>query len=120
MRFIVVVDTPEDYKTWVTNQQTLPGDVTGDAASGKQIFMTGACSGCHTIQGTNAAGKVGPDLTHLASRKIFSGGIMETTPENLGKWLTNPSASKPGTIMPNLGLSSDEITVLTAYLEKLR
>jgi cytochrome c oxidase subunit II len=120
MRFMVVVDTPEDYQTWVKNQQALPGDVVGEAATGQQLFMTGVCSGCHTIRGTNAAGKVGPDLTHLASRKIFSGGVLENTPENLRTWLANPPAVKPGTIMPNLNLGSEEITSLIAYLEELK
>jgi len=120
MKFLVMVDTPEDYQTWVKSQQALPQDVLGDAATGKQIVLTGVCSGCHTIRGTSAVGKIGPDLTHLASRKIFSGGVLENTPDNLKKWLTDPSAVKPGTIMPKLSLSPDDITSLIAYLETLK
>jgi len=120
MAFQVIVDSPEDFQTWVKGQQASAVDVHGDAAEGKLIFMTGACSGCHGIQGTNAAGKTAPNLTHLASRKIFSGGVLNNTPENLTKWVSNPETVKPGTLMPTLGLSQDEVAKLVAYLETLK
>ena len=36
---------------------------TGNVAEGEAVFTGGSCSGCHTIEGTGAEGKVGPDLT---------------------------------------------------------
>ena len=33
-----------------------------DLASGKQIFLTAGCSGCHTLRDAGASGHVGPDL----------------------------------------------------------
>ena len=42
------------------------------------------------------------------------------TPDNLRMWLHNPPGVKPGSKMPNLGLSSTEITNLVAYLQTLK
>jgi cytochrome c oxidase subunit 2 len=81
--------------------------------------MTGACIGCHTIGDTKAQGKVGPNLTHFATRGLFAGGVLDNTPENLTRWLTDPPAVKPGTVMPNLHLSPEQISALVAYLESL-
>jgi cytochrome c oxidase subunit 2 len=67
-----------------------------------------------------SAGGVGPNLTHLQSRHVFAGSIFELTDQNLRKWLRNPPAEKPGSVMPNLNLSEDEITKLIAYLDSLK
>lgn len=45
---------------------------------------------------------------------------MDNTPANVNTWLTNPQAIKPGSNMPNLKLSADEVNALTAYLETLQ
>ncbi len=120
MRFEVVVETPDQFQAWVGQQQAGVAVKTGDAAKGEQVFMNGACIGCHTINGTKAQGKVGPNLTHLASRAMFAGAILETTPENLARWLADPPAIKPGTAMPNLHLTPEQISALVAYLASLK
>ena len=72
-----------------------------------------------------ANGRIGPNLTHLYSRKWFAGAIFELNDRNLRRWLRDPPGLKPmnpdnGQGMPNLGLSEDEITQLIAYLETLK
>jgi cytochrome c oxidase subunit 2 len=95
-------------------------------ALGSELFVARGCSGCHTIKGLEGAnGKVGPNLTHLQSRKRFAGAIFDLTDKNLRKWLKDPPGMKPmnpanGQGMPNLGLSDDDITSLVAYLETLK
>jgi cytochrome c1 len=84
------------------------------------LFQTRGCAACHTINGTPAAGKVGPHLTHLASRGVIAGSILENTPDQLREWLKDPPAVKPGSIMPNLGLNNDELDQLVAYLQSLK
>src|SRR5262249_59484959 len=84
------------------------------AAGGRQVFTTQACMGCHTIEGLSG-GHVGPDLTHFASRKTIGGGILPNTPENLGRWLKNPPAVKPGSLMPDLKLTDAQVTAPVAY-----
>jgi cytochrome c oxidase subunit 2 len=119
MRFNVIVDSPDQFQSWVKSQQAPIPSLSGDAAQGQNDFMKGACIGCHTIDGTNAKGKVGPNLTHFASRGVFAGGILPNTPDNVKKWLEDPQAQKPGTLMPNLHLPPQEINALAAFLESL-
>lgn len=120
MRFLVIADTQEDFDTWVASQQTdavTPTDT--DALQGMEFFGT-TCGVCHTVTGTGAQGQVGPNLTHFASRTSLAANTLARTPENIGAWLRNPQAVKPGAKMPNLGLSEDEIRIATAYLQTLK
>jgi cytochrome c oxidase subunit 2 len=88
---------------------------------GRELFFSLACVGCHTIDGTTAKGKVGPNLTHLMSRKSIAGGVLSpVNEENLTRWLKNPPAVKPGTLMPNLNLSDQQIHDLVLFLQTLK
>lgn len=62
---------------------------------------------------------MGPNLTHFASRDTFAGATFERTEENLRAWLRNPPAMKPGSQMPNLNLTDEQIDALVAYLQTL-
>jgi cytochrome c1 len=92
------------------------------AAEGQQIIASKPCVGCHTIPGIPGAnGTVGPNLGGVASRtKIAGGAVNNNGPDDLKKWIMNPPAEKPGTLMPNLGLTDDEATKIVAYLETLK
>ncbi len=120
MRFDVVAESPDQFEAWVKHQQSPLPPMTGDAAKGEQVFMASPCVGCHTIDGTKAQGKVGPNLTHFGSRRIFAGGIMDNTPDNLAIWLRDPQQVKHGNLMPNLHLSTQQIDVLVTYLESTK
>jgi cytochrome c oxidase subunit 2 len=91
----------------------------GSAARGAQLFQRSACIACHTVRGTNAQGKLGPDLTHLASRTRIAAELLPNTPEALARWLADPPAVKPGAKMPKLNLPDDQIADLVAYLRTL-
>jgi cytochrome c oxidase subunit II len=121
MRLEVVALSQSDFDNWVTEQEALPSTPTAgsDAAAGMLLFQQKGCAGCHTVNGISA-GAVGPNLTHLQSRQVFAGSIFQLNDENLRKWLRNPPAEKPGSVMPNLNLSEDEITKLIAYLDTLK
>ena len=92
------------------------------AAEGQQLIASKPCVGCHTIPGVpGATGTVGPNLAGVASRtKIAGGAVNNTGPDDLKAWILNPPAKKPGTLMPNLGLTDDEATKIVAYLELLK
>ncbi len=121
MRMRAFVDTPADFQAWVAAQQAMPDSakITPDVAAGAKTFASSACVGCHAIKGVSA-GVLGPNLTHVGSRTTIAGGIMENTPENVAKWLKNPPHEKPGSLMPVLGLSDDQIRGLVAYMESLK
>jgi cytochrome c oxidase subunit 2 len=132
MRFIVVAQSPSEYDAWVRSQRGIPGFTatpTPSAAGqpslvqqGAQVFANGACITCHTVRGTPANAKVGPDLTHFGSRRTIAANTLPKDPEgnNLKRWLRNPQAVKPGNLMPNLNLSDADVNALAAYLESLR
>ena len=84
--------------------------------------MQKGCGGCHTIPGVpGATGNIGPSLAGVAGRTTIAGGAVPNNgPDDLKRWLLNPPAVKPGTAMPNLGLTDDEATKIVAYLETLR
>jgi cytochrome c oxidase subunit II len=117
MKFQVVAHTPEEFDAWVEEQRA-PASGAGDPAVGEQIVTTGPCAACHTVEGTAARGTVGPPLDGFASRPQIA-GVVENTPENLTAWLEDPQAVKPGTLMPDTGLSATDIAHVVAYLETL-
>jgi cytochrome c oxidase subunit 2 len=89
-------------------------------ARGRGVFMTARCAGCHAIRGTDAAGQVAPDLTHLASRHTLGAGTLPNTREHLLSWIRDPQDSKPGNQMPPNSLTSGDFEALLSYLESLR
>jgi cytochrome c oxidase subunit 2 len=127
MAFDVVVQSQADFDAWVANNQKPAVNVENDqlVQEGKQVFFTAGCVGCHTINGAElngvkAAGMVGPNLTHVGSRGIIAGGVLTQTEANIAKWVHNPQAVKPGTKMPNLGLTQAQANAVAHYLESLK
>ena len=114
-----------DWNTWVSQQQAAPAAVpttttsTDPATAGANLFLSKGCAGCHTVTGISA-GTVGPNLTHFKSRACFAGCLFENNDQDLRAWLRDPPGEKPGSVMPNLGLSEVEITNLIAYLDSLK
>jgi len=115
----VYVQSKEDFDRWI-RQQRQPAFVNDAVSQGQRIFETTACINCHTVSGTVANGRFGPDLTHLMSRDTIAAGAALNTPENLRRWILNPSQIKPGSLMPAMELNEQELDALTAYLETLR
>jgi cytochrome c oxidase subunit 2 len=73
------------------------------------------------IRGTSAAGRVGPDLTHIGSRRTLAALTIPNTPRMLYDWISNPQAIKPGARMPGFAsLPAAQRHALVAYLEGLR
>lgn len=98
-----------------------PGSVVpASSLKGRKIFERTACVSCHTVRGTSASGTFGPDLTHLMSRDTIASGAVPNTPANLRQWVRDPNTFKPGSKMPAMGLSDEELDAVAAYLETLR
>lgn len=115
----VFVDSDEEFKAWVLAQQE-PAVEDENVILGKRVFEATACINCHAINGTVADGRFGPDLTHLMSRRTIASGAAENTKENLRRWIQNPDAIKPGSLMPAMKLSDSDLDALTDYMETLR
>lgn len=87
---------------------------------GQYVFEHQACISCHTVAGTVATGRYGPDLTHLMSRATIAAGAAKNTHEELLRWITDPNQIKPGSLMPAMHLSDRENEQITAYLLTLK
>lgn len=121
MSFVVVADAPAEYDAWMANQKrsaAAPAD--SSALSGQKVFLTQSCSYCHAVRGTSAGARIGPDLTHLGTRRTLASGTMDNTAVNLAAWIENPDRLKPGTKMPSVTLDRASMRALVAYLETLR
>jgi cytochrome c oxidase subunit 2 len=115
----VYVEPRADFDRWVQSQRqpvppTNPEDTS--AAEGWRVFATTACINCHAVAGTEAHGRFGPDLTHLMSRRTLASGAVANTPGNLRLWIQSPEAVKPGSLMPAMNLTGEELDRVTAYL----
>jgi cytochrome c oxidase subunit 2 len=121
MRHAAVVQPAEQFQAWVARQKGSPAEPAAGspAARGRDVFRANACVGCHTIRGL-AGGTLGPDLTHFGSRRTIAGGMLPNTPEHLARWLKDPPAVKPGSLMPDLRLSDGDVDGLVAYLSSLK
>lgn len=121
MRLRVTVQPRDQFDAWVQQQrQPAAAPASAAAAHGQQVLQQRTCANCHAIQGTSAQGKVGPDLTHLASRATIAAGILDNTPDNLRRWVKNAQGVKPGALMPNFpDLSDADLSDLASYLEGL-
>jgi cytochrome c oxidase subunit 2 len=120
MRIRVFAQSPEDFSAWLAHQgQPASPPSAVEAAKGAEVFKEKNCVNCHSIAGLMTRGRVAPDLTHVGSRTTLAAGTLPNTPENLAKWLTNPQIVKKGALMPEIGLTTEQIKDLVAYLEGL-
>lgn len=142
----VYVDTPEQFRQWIANQQRTQPELSGQATAenpsivhaatvaaasvngseedparaGQYVFEHQACISCHTVAGTVATGRYGPDLTHLMSRDTIASGAAPNTKEKLLEWITDPNQIKPGSLMPAMHLTDKQNEQITAYLLTLK
>jgi cytochrome c oxidase subunit 2 len=121
MRLAVVAEPIEQFHTWLDAQrQSALEPTTYMQTQGKNVFLHTSCPMCHTIQGTDAGAGVGPDLTHVAGRKLLAAGAAPNVPGHLAGWITDPQRIKPGTRMPQNNLSAADLRALLEYLETLK
>jgi cytochrome c oxidase subunit 2 len=146
----VYVDTPQQFQQWITRQQQpaaeQPGPPEAEAVAaansgepapklenvaasnagmseveaGQQVFQNNACMNCHAIDGTQANGRFGPNLTHFGSRDTLGSGIAENNLSNLKEWIRNPGDMKDGALMPAMQLNETQLEQVAIYLRSLK
>lgn len=88
----------------------------GDPVRAPDLLRHYGCVGCHRVSGVPASGGlVGPPLSGLKQR-VYVGGVLVHTPENLVRWIVNPKAFSPRTAMPVTGVSEQDARHIAAYL----
>jgi cytochrome c oxidase subunit 2 len=121
MGFVLVAEPPEQFEAWRARElRPAPPPSTPLAQRGQQVFLTGPCALCHTVQGTDARATTGPNLTHVASRSMLAAGTLPFNRGHLAGWIANPQALKPGNKMPPISLPPDDLQALLSYLEGLK
>jgi cytochrome c oxidase subunit 2 len=121
MGFSIIAEPVDKFQAW--QQQQLKSAVepsTSDAIRGREVFLTHACLMCHSIRGTDAGSRVGPDLTHIASRNMIAAETLPNTPGALAGWVVDPQRIKPGTRMSPNPLAPDDLQAVIVYLQSLQ
>jgi cytochrome c oxidase subunit 2 len=120
MAAFIVAEPQAAFEAWRQGQlATAAAPADPDTTAGEAL-MVSRCGGCHTVRGTTAGGVLGPDLTHLMSRRTLASGAFANTPGNLLGWISDPQSAKPGAQMPATYLSGPDLSHLRAYLATLQ
>jgi cytochrome c oxidase subunit 2 len=121
MAMLVVAEPQSAFNNWLDQQrQPAPSPSSAVAGRGQALFLSGPCAMCHKITGTPAGSRIGPDLTHFATRRTIAAGVAPNTTGYLGAWITDPQHLKPGARMPGIALDSEDVQALIAYLQTLK
>lgn len=117
MAFSVITMEEDAFDAWL-DEEAGPAHLTG--TEGEQVFLQAGCGGCHTVRGTSAQGSVGPDLTHVASRRTIGAGILPTDRKAFLDWLERHQSIKPDNLMPAYDfLTDDERASMANWLAEL-
>lgn len=117
MGFYVNAVPRDDFGRWLANEAARAREpASPSAAAGREIFLRSSCAGCHTVRGTSAAGTLGPDLTHLASRATIAAGTLPLNPGTLSDFVLNAQRAKPGAVMPPTEVGPGELQAIVDYL----
>ncbi|WP_332674552.1 cytochrome c oxidase subunit II [Aromatoleum sp.] len=121
MALFVVAEDPARFDAWRTAQrEPQRGIADPQATEGRQLFLA-HCGSCHTLRGTVAEGKLGPDLTHFGSRIALGAGIRPNHTGALAGWIAGNQRMKPGNLMPEIrDLDGDELRTLSDWLGTLK
>lgn len=121
MRLTVIAHTPTEFARWYEASMRPAVQPTDSITKrGQEVFLAAQCVMCHSIRGTDAAAKLGPDLTHIASLRKIGANSIPNTRGHLAAWILDAQSLKPGVRMPPNQLSPADLNALLAYLEILK
>jgi len=122
MAFHVEAVEASEFEDWLaTSRQPASAAAGPGAGEGHRLFLRHGCGACHAIDGTEARGTIGPNLTAFGDRGSVGAGTMANTPENVARFIRHPSEIKPGSRMPSFGMLPDgDAESIATYLAALR
>ncbi|MDQ2634796.1 MAG: cytochrome c oxidase subunit II [Pseudomonadota bacterium] len=122
MAFDLVAVEPDRFDAWREKQrQPAAEPQTALLRQGRNLFISQGCGACHVVRGTQAAGMLGPDLTHVGSRRMIAAGTLANNAGTLGGWISSSQHLKPGNLMPSFSaLDGVELRAIAAYLDSLK
>jgi cytochrome c oxidase subunit 2 len=121
MAVFVIIEPEAEFERWRSQQVHDAEAPAGEfLARGRAAFMRGGCGECHTVRGTEARGDLGPDLTHVGSRRSLGAGILGNHVGTMAGWIAGTQALKPGSLMPDTrAYDGQELRALAAWLKSL-
>lgn len=121
MAFAAMVHEPEAFAAWLDSEGQPHRQLSADGERGAALFRSAGCGSCHRVSGLSERGSVGPDLTHIGSRRTIAAGILPNDIETLEDWIARPGRMKPGAQMPSFAmLPQEEITTIAQFLSELK
>jgi cytochrome c oxidase subunit 2 len=122
MAFEVVVVPPARFDAWLRAQAAPAVPPQGEAAArGMALFRSEGCAACHSIRGLAEGGASGPDLTHVASRRLIGAASLAATEAGFARWVGGVQHLKRGARMPQYDrLDPEAQAALAAFLAGLR
>ncbi|MCC6206072.1 MAG: c-type cytochrome, partial [Hyphomicrobiales bacterium] len=120
MAFPAIAMEQPEFAAWL-EARGAPSVGIGETGEGRALFMRENCADCHRIDGTEALGTAGPDLSHLGSRLTIGAGLLDNDEERLARFIAHPGSVKAGARMPAYPhLSADELGAIAAWLKGLQ
>ena len=122
MGFKIIAMPRDEYDAWLARAaRSGGGSLTDIERRGHSLFLAAGCGTCHAVRGTDAAGTIGPDLTHFGARGSVGIDTLPLTAENVAGFIRDGQHIKPGNRMPEFRIFSPaEQTALVSYLMSLR
>lgn len=121
MRLIVRAESPDTFNAWLAAARTPASEpLTPQQKRGREVFLSSSCVMCHTVAGTKAHARFGPDLTHVASRMSLAAGSVPNVVGHMAGWIIDPQRVKPGVNMPQNNLEPEDFTALVEWLHSLK
>ncbi|WP_136637373.1 cytochrome c oxidase subunit II [Pseudooceanicola onchidii] len=121
MAFAAVALEPAEFDAWLEAEAADAVAPQDEAAQrGQEVFLNEGCGACHAVRGTPAVGLVGPDLSHVGSRKTLGAGRSSMTLQNLEAWIAHTEDLKPEVKMPSYDLTGTDLADLAHYLNGLK
>jgi cytochrome c oxidase subunit II len=123
MGMLLIAHPAGEFAAWWDRQlrpHARPDSAHATLLRGHDVFMANGCAVCHAIRGTDAHGRVAPDLSYFGERRTIAAATLPNTRGHLGGWIGNPQGVKPGSFMPAVSLSGEDLQSLIDYLHSLR
>lgn len=94
----VKVVARREFDVWLAARRERP---TLSDSGGARLFVRHGCPACHAVDGMSLArGAIGPNLTAFGERMTVGAGALRNTPDNIARFIADPSGVKPGATMP--------------------
>lgn len=120
MALEVVVLPERDFANWLAGEGR-DAEARSVVHPGHESFLRFGCGACHTVRGTSARGVIGPDLTHVGSRRTIGAGTMANDTLRLADLISDAGRIKPGARMPSFAmLPRHELGAIASWLGSLR